>query len=732
MKRITLVSLGAMSLLTMGCQRARLSPVPLQSQAARFPPPPSQPINPPINPTFPPATGVVNQPPFNPIPVQPPIRPPVQPPIVPPPVQPPVIPPVQPPPVNPPPPTVTTPPGVTIPRPPTTTNPTPVTVTPNPTYTPPTTQPVRPVTPNPTTTSPVTYPIQQPPVVRSNPPTTTVPVVPPTTTRPTPVTPGPTTVAPRIPTPVATESRTSVRPVVPVATPVPAPVPVAQRKFVNAPLPPRRPTDLLAKPETQKPARPAIELGYPEIIRPKYEPIAGECKPGSLSIATPKKQLDILFVVDTSASLRLGPNNTQEGGELPQIARDMENFVRNLPTDTDYRIGMVLAHSPQSKHFGKLFSIEGQPAVLDSTKMTSEKMWSTLEKMMLSVPDEKSDAQGEALLLAIREAAVQNKAFRSRGLFRDNTNVAIIAVTDEQDVCYQYPQKASASNDPSGAMFEAGLVPVLKPKAKTKKETVLGADRHEERFGKSRYCLKGADGRPVTAENVARRLRLLEYVTSGKVIMNAIAYKSNQGLKARTGNEDENEMAHGVLELVEKFGGQTADLKNVDRSTSRISFADQLNMLGAATSFQIKHDTVFPCASNVHPNAVDPSTLEVTLSENGQRVARLSGNCQSANCQSGDIPLKTEVRKGTKAEPNPHLRIMPADQEGFTKLLSERRVEKGDYTITFKTKAGINPETGLASGEKSAKSEANTEGKKAAASKKSKSAPSKKAVKRKA
>ncbi len=66
-------------------------------------------------------------------------------------------------------------------------------------------------------------------------------------------------------------------------------------------------------------------------------------------------KIDVLFVVDTSASLRT---------EMPKIAQNITSFVAALPPHTDFRFAMLIGHGPgaviqgESDWFGRLYVID--------------------------------------------------------------------------------------------------------------------------------------------------------------------------------------------------------------------------------------------------------------------------------------------------------------------------------------------------------------------------------------
>lgn len=534
----------------------------------------------------------------------------------------------------------------------------------------------RPVVPPPTTviTTGGTEPVN-PPVVPAIPAPTPTPAPPPTTTT--------TTVTPPPPPPPPTTTQVTY-PQTPATAPIPEVRPVNTQVAAAVPVPTPRPAYTPTNGETCSENQPCKQIAS----------MAGQCRSNSIDVTKVSKKLDILFVVDTSASLRLGPKNSREGGELPQIARQMQNFVMRLDPDTDYRISVALGHGPQSRYYGKLYSMGGSdPVYLDYAQIRAQeaarggsasaiearvqkRIWSNLEKKMLSVPDDKSDAQGEALMLNLYKLAHQPK------LFRKGANIAVIAVTDEQDVCYAYPQKASLNNPEA---FAQGLVPVLKPYRVKKGKTVYQPDVHETRFFNSKYCAQAVNGRRLQPQDVSDALRGLQAAVGGKVIMNAIAYKSNAGLKAMASNQDENEMAHGILDVVDTLKtGTVADLKDVDRNSSDGSFVNALTLLGDQTRFSMRYSSAFDCFSNVHPNAIDLGTLQLAIrDQNGGEVA--SYNAQNGGLRGDILPGKGGL---------PYLRVSVANTKAYVHQMNASNVESGTYNITFKTKAGVDPVSG--------------------------------------
>lgn len=447
---------------------------------------------------------------------------------------------------------------------------------------------------------------------------------------------------------------------------------------------------------------------------PEIEPIAGSCKirPVKGDPILNKPKLDILFVLDTSPSFRLGPNNTREGGELLKLASEMSSFVRSLPEDTDYRIGVILGNGPESPTFGKLFKGTNDPAVLDSQKMSEKEIWKALREKMLAVPDDRapgsrvlSDPQGEMLMLNLYTILADNdrkQAVIKQGLLRKNANLAIIAVSDENDPCYSYPVDVTQYRAVDEALFDAGKVPVLKPYGKS-----LEIDRKE--VATQRFC-KTLEGTKLGHNDVLGQLRILESERKTNIIMNGIVYTSNKGLRAKVSNQDENEMGHGTLDLIRAIGsGKAMNMADVRRGNGEVSFAETLTKLGATTSVAMNFNTNWDCFGNIHFNAIDYSTVEVeileasaeevqnwtedrTLDDRGQLIARYSAQCRSGKpCQAGDGGILVQ---GKSHSMGGFIRVKPIDELAFDKLMRERKIRAAKYKITFRTLRGIDPRTG--------------------------------------
>lgn len=561
--------------------------------------------------------------------------------------------------------------------------------------------PVPPTVPPPVTYNPPPRPVTPPPVTRQpdpipvNPP----PATPPPVTRqpdPIPVTPPPVKTPPPVPTVPAKVPDFSSEPP-PAKIPVPQ-VPAKVPDFASEPPPAKIPV-------TKVPAKVPDFKAEPPVQH--REPIDGACEARPVTeskTVTKESDLDILFVVDTSPSFRKGPQDSDQGGDLARLAADMPNFVRQLPNGTNYRIGVMTGNGPESRWHGKLVNGD-EPAVLDSKKMSEAELGRMLRNKMNHIPDDRapgarllSDSQGEGMLLALYDSITDpnlRAQIQKQGLFRKNANLAIIVVSDEQDICWAYPEDTSKYRTLDQGKFDQGLVPVLKPYEEKDGKKVLEPDRKE--VAAYRFCkTRGSNSEVLNYGHVAQALESLSSATGTKVIMNSITYLNNQGLKSVDASQAEFEMGHGILELVDKVGnGTKANMFDV-RKGGKVSFASALSSLGATTSIQMRIKTVWDCATNIHPKAIDDSTIEASIVQasadelkagkmdsNGQVITRLSNR---------DGSLKVEKYDGK----NPYMRVRPANPSEFSKYMTENKVDSAKVQITFKTKRDVNPQTGKA------------------------------------
>ena len=508
----------------------------------------------------------------------------------------------------------------------------------------------------------------------------------------------------QIPTATQYASATPVGGAVGSVTPVGGAVGSTNGPSIRTVRPPSRPAEFATTAVASNPpaATPAAADSPGVTVRDTILPVAGICEPRPVKVTKKNRKLDILFVVDTSDSLVKNGKGSREDGELASIAKEMPLFVHKLPTDTEYRIGVMIAHGPTvpmtdvrgkrlknggkaSPYFGQLFSAGGKdPLVLDSKSMSEKQIAKALQYKMMNVPPDYSDAQGEAEILGLNELftnPAKLKATMAAGLLRqkgpkseEGRNLVIIVITDEQDVCYDYAGEGK------------GYKPTLKFYADRK---TWEADRNEVKFF-NEHC-KAKDGHVISYRDVVTQLQRFQSNLDGKVIVQAITYKNPQPELAK--NEDEKEQGHGVIELVEGMAsGTIADMADVDRRGDQASFANELTQLGENAGFQLKFSSSFDCASKIHPGAIDPKEVELVITNNGRPLATYSAACEAGRpCQHGDGALKVSIDgKGSQAG----MRVRPVDVDAFTRAMKAAGVEDAQFEIKFKTKADCDVKIG--------------------------------------
>lgn len=178
-------------------------------------------------------------------------------------------------------------------------------------------------------------------------------------------------------------------------------------------------------------------------------------------------KIDILFVSDTSGSL---------SEERVAISSGIDSFIASLPANVDFRLALLPAHGPNSSYYGKMLRRGSEPRVLDSNQQSIASIRSDfIYKNGANISDNSTDG-GEVPLLALMAATTGTKLTdnRAAGFFRPDAALAVILVSDENDICATYP---------------AGVTPV--PDAE-----------HIEPVAKNSFC-RNAQGQDVVNQSIA-------------------------------------------------------------------------------------------------------------------------------------------------------------------------------------------------------------------------------------
>lgn len=673
------LSLGLVisSLVLTGCQQTKMgSTAPKATAASQAPvagpgippggfppgnPPPQQPpppVYPPGNPPPPPMPPPVYPP-------QPPVQPPAQPPVTP--VPPPPQPPVQPP-ITTYPPTVPTPPPTNDNVP---VNPVPPTPVP-PVFQPPSIRDPEVIVPPPP--APMPGPGEQ--VFQQPPPPTPVPV-------PAPL---PPQRPPNLGVPVTPQNPPPREVTVPLPPPRPANLGTPPPREVTVPLPPPRPAGLGQKPETpprlvnvplppprpanlgQEPASPPVEPGKP------VESIAGQCGPVALDAKEniEEAKLDVLFVVDTSASLRGGKVRGKEG-ELAQIAGQMGAFVESFPSKTDIRIGVMLGHG-KTDWTGKLFKAgRADPAVLKVSDYGNDRarLARILKEKMQNIPNEGGGAQGEALMYSLYKSLNEGSMFqniRKADFYREDAALAVIFVTDEQDVCFNYEG--------------SGYQPVAGNKSyRNRKGELVNRDKVEDDFFNNTCKTAGPRNTLLTPGIVYSALKFRK--PKEKVILFGIVYESQKSAPG-PGREDENEMGHGIIELVnlqDNNKNKIADLNTVQEGPNK--FGPELKFFADLAKNELASNGKVVCQPDVNILAIDTRTVKAQLrNEKGETI----GVFESSE-------LNVSTRKNTASAGYLQATL---DQKKLNSLLNAHRSANNTVVLTYMTRTDRDVKTGVA------------------------------------
>lgn len=268
------------------------------------------------------------------------------------------------------------------------------------------------------------------------------------------------------------------------------------------------------------------------------------------------KNIDILFMVDTSGSLDI---------ERSSIGEGVDAFVGALPADANVRIGVMLAHA--GTWSGKLYRYGTVgPYVLDTQSMSLADIRTVLRQRMQKVATENETDGGEVGLYSLSRALDADRMAESRslGFFREDAALAVVFVTDENDICARYPE---------------GITPVYDP------------DRKEApAFNK--YCQN------LTAESTYLKLR--EFQKERPLLVSGIVYFEESNIPA----SGENEIAYGILDIIRANNGLMVDLAGG-------RFYEGLANIGSLVTKRLNLITEYPLDNK--GQEIDESTIAVEV-----------------------------------------------------------------------------------------------------------------------
>ncbi|MGZ3682572.1 MAG: fibronectin type III domain-containing protein [Bdellovibrionota bacterium] len=143
------------------------------------------------------------------------------------------------------------------------------------------------------------------------------------------------------------------------------------------------------------------------------------------------KKVDILFVMDHSGSMQR---------HWDEIAQNIESMVKQLPSTTDIRYGVMLADV--GAWSGRLYSPFGA-AYLDNQQMSTAQIATALQKTFAAAMSVSDAGSGEASLYSLTQAVTKNAAMNQKaGFFRPDAGLSVLFMSDENDIGVSVPKVA--------------------------------------------------------------------------------------------------------------------------------------------------------------------------------------------------------------------------------------------------------------------------------------------------
>jgi hypothetical protein len=291
--------------------------------------------------------------------------------------------------------------------------------------------------------------------------------------------------------------------------------------------------------------------------------------------ATVTHAIDLLFVADTSSSMN---------AKRARVASDVSAFVNALPSGTDYRVGVMLAHGAQSSYGGKLYAASGSRALLDSRVQSASQIQSQLRNSLVNVATDPDDANGEAMMASFQRSLSGSRfsTIRSQGFYRDDAALAVVFISDENDICYP-PQKFGYTSFPD----------------------YVAAPTSIEDSAYTKNCLNSSGNRVITPESTLSALEALK--PGGDFSVAGIVHVD--GTKVPGGSGSEESIGHGIVELLELVG-QSHPKQEIALDITSSDFTSGLASFGTMNSSHVALDTLFQL-----DEAVDPETVSVSVDQ---------------------------------------------------------------------------------------------------------------------
>lgn len=268
------------------------------------------------------------------------------------------------------------------------------------------------------------------------------------------------------------------------------------------------------------------------------------------------QSIDLLFVTDTSASL---------ANDKAKIAAGIDAFVASLSPKTDYQIAVMPAHGSRGLSPGALWKYRNNPYVLSSKTMSLSQIQKALYENLVEAPQDYYADGGEEGLYSLNRSMDQGKldVIRAKGFFRPNAALAVVFISDENDICAIYPAGVKRVPDPEGLE-----IPAFK-----------------------RDCAG------ITPSSVFQRL--LQLQNGRPLIVSGVLYNDLKTVPHQGGQD---EYGYGYMDLISLGGGVSVDI-------AKGNFAAGLAQIGEFSAKQMQSTVDFKLANS----PVDPNSILVTL-----------------------------------------------------------------------------------------------------------------------
>jgi hypothetical protein len=274
-------------------------------------------------------------------------------------------------------------------------------------------------------------------------------------------------------------------------------------------------------------------------------------------------KLDLLLVLDTSASLF---------NERARVAHRIDRFIKKLPENTHYRIGILLAHGKRSPWSGRLY-YDGliTPTVFDSKLHSVSWIRLNLKFRLMFTPYDYWSDGGEAAFYSLHKILEGKNLERAQksGFFRSDAALSVVFVSDENEICSDPPPGINRRKD---ADFYKGQS--LESLAAQENCTVVDSNGVSQRLSPS-YMLQ----------------RLREFKGAQGLSIGAIVHTRTDIKNITPRGEDE--YGYGYMDIVREAKGVAIDINDKDYASglSRLGTDAALSMT-LFRRFVLKHNPI--------------------------------------------------------------------------------------------------------------------------------------------